>query len=353
MNINISAPINNTGYGIASYNIIKGLSKSNNISYFPIGNTVINNENDKVLISSLYENSLQLDPNAPFLKIWHQFDLAQRIGKGKYYAMSFFELDTFSKQELLHLSIPDRIFVTSSWAKKIVEKYNINNEVSIVPLGVDRNIFDINLNNKNQKNNKYIFLNIGKWEVRKGHDILLELFLKAFPTESDVELWICAAENTNSYSSIEEINKWKSMYNHPRIKIIPGVKTQSDLANLISSSDCGIYPTRAEGWNLELLETMAMSKPVITTNYSSQTDFCNNLNSLLVDISELELAFDNKAFNKQGNWAKIGNREKEVFIHHMRFVYENRINSNIEGLNTAKKYSWDNSIDCIQRCIGI
>ena len=293
MNINISAPINNTGYGIASYNIIKELYKNNTISYFPIGSTLIKNENDKEWISQAYRNGFSLDANAPFLKIWHQFDLAQRVGRGKYYALSFFELDSFNSQELIHLNIPDVLLATSTWGKKVIEDHGITNPIEIVPLGVDREIFNENYNNIDT--NKYIFLNIGKWEVRKGHDILLELFLKAFPDEKDVELWICAAENTNNYSSEEEIQRWKSMYNHPRIKIIPGVETQYDLAKLIGLSNCGLYPTRAEGWNLELLECMSMNKPIITTNYSSQTDFCNTNNSMLVNIDNLESAFDNKA----------------------------------------------------------
>ena len=350
MNINISAPINNTGYGIASYNIIKELSKNNTIGYFPIGNTLFQSDEDKEFLSNIYKNGLYLDASAPFLKIWHQFDLSQRIGKGKYYALSFFELDTFNNQELIHLNIPDVLFVTSDWGKSILEKHNIKTPIEVIPLGVDRNIFNENLNSKTD--NKYIFLNIGKWEVRKGHDILLELFLKAFPNETDVELWICAAENTNSYSSSEELQRWKSMYNHPRIRVIPGVETQEDLAKLIGLSDCGIYPTRAEGWNLELLETMSMNKPIITTNYSSQTQFCNKDNSFLVEINNLERAFDNKAFKNQGNWAKIGYQQKDQFIELMRFVYKNKINTNTEGIKTAKTFSWTNTANLIDRCIG-
>lgn len=312
---------------------------------------MVDNENDYNLISQLYNNSFLLDPNAPYIKIWHQFDLAQKIGKGKYYAFSFFELDTFNKQELLHLSIPDALFVSSNWAKEILLQNNINSEIHVVPLGVDSNIFNDKYENKNN-NEKYIFLNIGKWEVRKGHDILLELFLKAFPNEQDVELWICASESTNSYSSPEDLVKWKTSYNHPRIKIIPGVETQQDLAKLINLSNCGIFPSRAEGWNLELLEMMSMGKPVITTDYSAHTEFCTNKNSFLVNITELELAFDNKAFKKQGNWAKIGNQQKDQFIEYMRNAYKNRLSSNQNGTDTAKQYSWLNTASTIERCIS-
>jgi glycosyltransferase involved in cell wall biosynthesis len=116
-------------------------------------------------------------------------------------------------------------------------------------------------------------------------------------------------------------------------------------------SDCGIYPTRAEGWNLELLETMSMNRPVITTNYSSQTEFCNKDNSFLVSVDSLESAFDNKAFRNQGSWAKISHKEKDNFIDFMRFVYKNRINTNAEGIKTAQTYTWSHTAELIERCM--
>ena len=351
MNINLSCAINQTGYGIASLNILKSLYKNNNVSYCPIGQPFVNNESDHKIVSECYSSSQIPDATAPFLKIWHQFDLAQRVGRGKYYALSFFELDTFNEQEKTHLQIPDELFVTSRWAKEVLINNKINSPIHICPLGVDREIFNESYNS-NQNREKYIFLNVGKWEVRKGHDILLELFLKSFPDEQDVELWICASENTNSYSSKEDLSRWKSMYNHPRIKLFSGVNNQAELAKLISLSDCGIYPTRAEGWNMELLETMSMNKPVITTNYSSQTEFCNNKNCFMVDIEELESAYDGKAFKNQGQWAKIDKNKKDQFIDYMKYCYKNRIQDNPEGLKTAKQFSWTNTSSIIERCIS-
>ena len=121
---------------------------------------------------------------------------------------------------------------------------------------------------------------------------------------------------------------------------------------MIANSDCGLYPSRAEGWNLELLETMAMNKPVIATNYSAHTEFCNNDNCMLVDIDSTEKAFDNKAFVGQGNWAKIGPNQIEQTINHMRYCYNNKISTNNNGVITANIYSWSNTADEILRCIS-
>lgn len=352
MNINFSCPINSTGYGISSWNILKHLhSLEPNIAYFPIGQPRVDNQHDHDLVISLYKNSQSFDHEAPFVKIWHQFDLANHIGKGKYCALSFFELDTFNSLEVSHLKVPDRLLVTSQWAKDVIISNGIDSQVSVVPLGVDRGVFDESLYEKNSKNN-YVFMNIGKWEVRKGHDILLELFQKAFANEDDVELCLLASENTNNYSPETELNQWKNMYSSDkRVKLLNGVQNHKDIAKVINYADCGVFPSRAEGWNLELLEMMSMNKPVIATNYSAHTEFCNKDNCYLVDINEKEKAYDGKAFIGQGNWAKIGSNQKDQIIEYMRYCYKNRITTNSHGVLTAQKYSWLNSAQTLLGCI--
>lgn len=352
ININFNGPINHTGYGIASFNILKELFKNHNITYFPKGQPSVDNQKDYDLVMSLLSQSkTNFDINAPCLKIWHQFDLAEHVGRGRYFAYPFFELDTFSVQEKQHMGVPDHLFVTSKWAQDVIAQNNISTSTSVVPLGVDLNIF--NVSNYGMKNhNKYAFLNIGKWEVRKGHDILLDIFQSAFPKEQDVELWIVASEHTNNYSSPEQLTEWKKKYSvDPRIKISTGVETQHDIAKIISQASCGIFMSRAEGWNLELLECMAMNKPVIATKFSAHTEFCDKNNSFLVDIDCIEKAIDGKAFTGQGHWAKIGQNQIDQCIEYMRLLYNGRIDNNLSGLETAKLLSWENSAEQIVRCM--
>jgi glycosyltransferase involved in cell wall biosynthesis len=349
--INISCPINQTGYGISSLNILKELIKISELSYMPIGQPSVGTQEDYTIIQSLLNNQDLADIDSPFIKIWHQFDLGTHFGRGKYFGFPFFELDTFNTREKQHLSVPDVLFATSEWAKNVIIDNKITSPIEVIPLGVDLLTFNYLENPKHT--DKYIFFNIGKWEVRKGHDILHELFKKAFPDEKDVELWILASETTNSYSNEEQLTEWKNLYsNDDRIKISSGVTSQKEIAQIMSQTSCGIFPSRAEGWNLELLEMMAMNKPVIATNYSAHTEFCNKDNSFLVDITETEKAEDGKAFRGQGNWAKIGSQQQDQIISYMKHLYSNRINTNPEGLKTAEVYSWKNSADKISGCIN-
>ena len=97
---------------------------------------------------------------------------------------------------------------------------------------------------------------------------------------------------------------------------------------------------------------MAMNKPVIATNYSAHTEYCNSNNSYLVDIDSTEKAIDNKWFHGTGNWAKIDDIQKDQIIDYMKYVYTNNISTNQHGLETAQKFTWENSAKALLKCIS-
>lgn len=348
-NLNMISPIGFTGYGIASLNILKELSKKYNISLFPVGNPKIENQEEFTAVQNAINNQEFFDYNAPCFKIWHQFDLALRAGKGQFTAFPFFELDKFTNREIHHLSYTDKIIVASEWAKNIVKNNGINTPTYVAPLGVDRNVFnDTKVNPEASENLPYIFITIGKWEIRKGHDIIIECFNKAFNNEDNVELWMITE---NPFLNEEQTKAWTDMVQNSKmsskIRLFSRLQTHENLAEVMSYSDCGLFVSRGEGWNLELLEMMSMGKPVIATNYSSHTEFCTKDNSYLIDINETEPAIDNKWFNGEGNWAKITESHKEQFIEQMRYVYNNNIKTNPGGIETAIKHSWENTANII------
>jgi glycosyltransferase involved in cell wall biosynthesis len=350
-NINLNCPINSTGYGITSCNILKSLLKQDmNVSLFPIGTNIeLNSEQDKLLIQQCLNNSNSFSYSAPCLKIWHQHDLALRIGNGHYYTFPFFEIDKLTPREVHHLNYSDYIFVASKWGKEILINNGVTKPIYVAPLGVDSSIFYDPVKIKLEKPN-YIFFHIGKWEHRKAQDFLLKAFDTAFSTTDNVELWLLPF---NPFLSEQENNYWFSLVDQcklkDKIKIFDRLPTQKHVAEFIYHGDCGVFVSRAEGWNNEIIESMAMNKPVIVTNYSAHTEYCNDKNSYLVSIDEIEPANDGKWFFGQGNWAKLGQNELDQTVHYMKYVYTNRIETNEAGVQTAQEYSWDQTANIITK----
>ena len=124
----------------------------------------------------------------------------------------------------------------------------------------------------------------------------------------------------------------------------------------MKQTDCGVFPARAEGWNLELLEMMCCGKHVITTNYSAHKEFCNNDNAHLVNITRNEPAYDGIWFHgKNGNWANIGPSQVDEIVHYMRKIHDLKqsglLAKNISGINTANKFSWNNTANTVLKYV--
>jgi glycosyltransferase involved in cell wall biosynthesis len=397
--INFQTPINNLGYGVAGYNIFKEIINIHpSAALYPISTPEFTDEYIEKGLSNRYnfdiparerdivfrleslkyhkvlsdqtrreyyeelseisgEHASRCGLNFPSVKMWHQNDVHTHIGKGEHIGFPIFELTEFSKEEKLSMAHCDRLFVCSQWAKNVLIENNVKKpeDIHVVPLGVDTEIFKPA---PKRIEDKTIFFNCGKWEVRKGHDVLIECFNAAFEPRDNVELWMMC---DNPF--IGQMNdQWKNLYKNSKlghkIKFIPRQETHEDVYNIMRRVDCGVFPARAEGWNLELLEMMACGKQVIATNYSAHTEFCNDSNSYPIEMSEREKAYDGVFFDgSKGEWASFNNAAKDQLIEHMRMVHgvkEQYTNgwdtqmrefssTNHAGIKTANKFTWENS----------
>lgn len=359
--INLVAPMGQLGYGRVGLNVAVSLTRNYDVSLFPIGDVSAKElcEDDIALLKRAREKAQFFDQDAPCLRIWHPHDMSMFVGRGKKIGWPIFELDTFTELELHHLRTLDKVFVCSKWAKEVMVKNGFNPDVvSVVPLGVDTKVFSpVDLRHPS----KTIFLNIGKWETRKGHDVIVKAFCRAFNETDKVELWMCCS---NPFLTTEESNKWRSIYKNcelfTKVRIIDRLNTQDDVANLINKADCGVFPARAEGWNLEVMEMMACGKRVIVTNCTGHTEYCNESNSTLFDAGELEPAIglegtERRWFHGQGNWHSLDDSFVDMLSEEMKHVYKlkqlNGLCLNESGIETAKRFSWDNTAKIIMESL--
>ena len=159
------------------------------------------------------------------------------------------------------------------------------------------------------------------------------------------------------------IDKYKSTPMGDKIRILDRGETQAEGYNIMSSVDCGVVPSRAEGWNLELLEMMACGKQVIATNYSAHTQFCNQNNSYLIDLENREAAYDGVFFSgSHGQWGSFSESSIDQLIEHMRTVHNTKQQLenasletflNNEGIDTANQFSWSQSAQELIKGAGL
>lgn len=342
LNLNMVSPINQLGYGQVGTNLVRTLSEMTHLSLTILGIPELY-ESDEQIVRDAVDRCRLLPFDAPCIRLYHQKDMSYFLGRGVRIGFSIFELDKFNRYEQHHLKSLDKMFVASQWAKQIIVQNNLlqEDDVYVIPLGqsiaVDPPVA--------RRSGPTKFFTCGKWEVRKGHDKLIEAFCKAFGPNDDVELHMMCV---NPFLNATQTNEWKRLYAESpmghKVRFLPRVARHNQVIEIMKSMDCGIFLSRAEGWNLELLEMICCGKPVIATNYSGHTEFCNRENCMLVEMDQLVPAFDDFWFDGTGGrWADLGERQIEQAIDHMRKVHADR-GVNMYGYTvTRQKFTWTNS----------
>lgn len=355
---NLTCPITlSTSYGSVAYNIytnqdfkgcVFGASEKQGVNA-----SVITREMSERLGSNIKVKNFQqhLTPKQeytswPNIKIYHASQL-EMPGKHRI-GWPIFELETFSTKEKYSIASCDELFVCSNWAKQCVEEnlgYNI--QTSVVPLGVDTNLFCVDETPSTYE--KFTFLSCGKWEIRKGHDLLVEAFNEAFSLEENVRLiMVMSNQFRPQHVSIKADEYSRTPLGEKILPVVWPLSTEQ-LVGVMQNSDCGVFPSCAEGWNMPVLEMMSCGKPVIVSNNTAHSEYCTSENSHLIDTTGPVVANDGYWFNGEGFWRPP---VKEHLVSLMRQVFEQGKNQfNLSGRETAERFSWQNTFDRIKSLV--
>ncbi|KAK6156235.1 hypothetical protein DH2020_010483 [Rehmannia glutinosa] len=183
-------------------------------------------------------------------------------------------------------------------------------------------------------NHRFVFLSVFKWEYRKGWDVLLRSYLKEFSKVDDVALYLL----TNAYHSdrdfgnkiveyVENSDLEKPVNGWAPIYVIDSHIAQVDLPRLYRAANAFVLPSRGEGWGRPIVEAMAMSLPVIVTNWSGPTEYLRDGNSY-------PLGFEGMSEVKEGPfkghmWAEPSVDELQFLMKH---VWRNRDEAKTKGM---------------------
>lgn len=363
--LNLVAPINSSGYGIVAFNLLRAFAEEGvDVSLFPteggaFPDLQLSLTSIKLLKTAVSRQALYpLD--APCLRLTPEFSMTLFAGRGPRAGLPFFETDTFSERDLHHLGSLDHLLVPSEWARSVVDASTLRGpRVSVVPMGVDQQIFQ---EREIPVGEETVFLQVGKWERRKGQDFLLEAFSRAFVPGDPVRLDLMCHNPYLEDRNEEWVARCRESPMADHLRILPRVAGADAVAKRMQAADCGVFPARAEGWNLELLEMMACGKTVIATDYAGHTAFATPDNCRLIDVDRLEPAVDERYHqiygrDKIGRWAHLGRAQLEQTVEHLRAVHAakqaGRSLRNIAGLETAREHTWQRCADTVAEALGI
>jgi glycosyltransferase involved in cell wall biosynthesis/predicted SAM-dependent methyltransferase len=215
----------------------------------------------------------------PYVWIRHQWPpKAQPPAGAKWIIMQPWEFSQLTKEIAEIFRNADHVWTPSNYSRQCMIESGIDfNKVQVVPNGIDPKLFTPNGNTYPLKTIKKLkFLYVGGTIYRKGIDILLQSYIKAFSNDDDVCLIIKDIGGDTFYKgqTAEELIRDIQRNSHsPEIIYIKDYLSEQEMASLYRSCDVFVSPYRGEGFSLPTLEAMACGLPVVVTNGGATEDF--------------------------------------------------------------------------------
>ena len=340
MKLRLIGQANDSGIGTHYHNYVKALKQ---IEGFDSIIELINFQDRSALYKSANASTIR-DINIAFVTA----DL-NTFYKGTNINWAVFE-STVVPKNILDTLKKQKIWVPSEWGRKIaIENGLDSNQMDIVQEGVDGNVFHPYAK---PNKDKFTFLLIGKYEMRKSIDESIDAFVKIFKSNPNVQLVIKSDFFVDPELKKIELEKKIADTGANNIHLIWGFQSIVGISNLYRMADVFLFPTKAEGWGLPLIEAAACGLPLITTYHSGHTEFLQDIKSscVLVDyeLKNIECKEWQEFYpSPKGEYGKWAVSTIDSIANAIKQAYDNYSSLSIQAIKNSElirtKYSWANS----------
>ncbi len=284
--INFCAFCNSSGYSHASRNYILSLYNSNK---YNIKLNIFGGKPSKPAINDIqYELFMKMsrkEHSDDTIGIYHCIPPMQRRMPKFKKNIGFFTFESFSPPEkwINILNKNDAIITPSKFNYRILAHENIKKPIYYIPHCINMKLYHENVKPL-YKYNKFTFLFIGTWKIRKGYKNLIESWLTEFNIKDNVQLLIKTDRPKQEEQYINKIKKQLGINKgFAPIILEDKIFDEEQLPKFIKSVNCLIAPTFGEGFCIPGLQCMSLKIPVIITNFSGCKDYANEKTATLLE----------------------------------------------------------------------
>jgi glycosyltransferase involved in cell wall biosynthesis len=206
------------------------------------------------------------------------------------------------------------------------------------------------------------FLFVGGVCFRKGTDILLKAYAEAFSSADDVLLVVKDHSQDLFYRENTIRQRMLELMRDPRkpaILHIDRFLSDTDLAALYRSCDVAVFPYRAEGFCLPILECMAAGTPAIAPRFGACLDFCSDDTSYLVPVQRIRVPVHRQfkvalGFSDDVDEVDFCEVRVSMLAGSLRRAYEEpreaRTRKAEAGVAVAHgRFTWQDTLTCVRR----
>jgi glycosyltransferase involved in cell wall biosynthesis len=202
----------------------------------------------------------------------------------------------------------DRLWVHSDWVRdKAIESGIARELVAVVPHGFDPDVFTPE-GPAADLGPGFNFLFVGATVARKGIDILLAAYERAFTPDDPVCLVLKGHSADVFYRGqhmAQAIADFQNDPQKPRLRLLDAYLSDAELAALYRGADAAVFPYRGEGFAIPILEAMACGLSCIVPRFGACLDYCTADVSLFVEARRIrlplrrEMVFNTLGFREQ------------------------------------------------------
>jgi glycosyltransferase involved in cell wall biosynthesis/tetratricopeptide (TPR) repeat protein len=230
----------------------------------------------------------------PFVHVRHRWPPDMRPpAEGRWVLMQPWEYGSLPKKWLPMLERVDEVWAYSRYIRDCYLEAGVPAEkVHVIPLGIDPAVFQPGVERLTlPQGPRMRFLFVGGTIFRKGIDILLTAFERAFKAGDDVGLVIKDMGALSFYRGQTAGKQVAELRERGyAIEYIDRELTEAELAGVYAACDCLVHPFRGEGFALPVVEAMACGLPVIVTGAGPSLDYASDETAFLLPARRGEFA---------------------------------------------------------------
>ncbi|MBP1745879.1 MAG: hypothetical protein H6Q54_494 [Deltaproteobacteria bacterium] len=249
---------------------------------------------EKLLAHDIRTKGFSLRDRAKRPHVWVRHQWPPRPnppGKAKWIIMYPCEYSAIPKYYTDVFKLAEEIWTPSNFSRNAFVSSGIDPlKVYVVPNGTDPEMFSpagASLELRTTKRFKFLF--VGGTIYRKGIDILLESYSRAFTPQDDVCLVIKDLGVNTLYkgqTAQDLIRKYQERKGAPEILYLWEEFNEKQMAALYRACDVFVSSYRGEGFSLPTLEAMSSGLPVMVTRSGATDDFVDEEVGWLIDAEQ-------------------------------------------------------------------
>lgn len=273
-----------------------------------------------------------------------------------------FESTRIPEQILTVLYTSEQVWVPSEWGRSVlIANGVVADKIRVIPEGVDSARFHTHGRKPYTTDRPFRFLSVGKYELRKSQDEIIEAFAQVYANTPAIELIIKSNYFINHDQKFQALQAKVNSLKLENVRLLWGEMSSDEMAELYRSCDAFVLPSRAEGWGLPLIEAAASGLPIITTNYSGHTEFLKMISSSVLSVSSIMVPIDCPEYqtyypDSQSDWGlwckpdvvSIANAMQTVCRDYNELFEIACVNSFI----VRRTFTWQNSADLAIAAMG-